>query len=199
MRTRRLEEVERDLEALSLLADQAVGRNARFVEDERACVGGAEPELALLAAGLHARVLPFDEEGADRAVELREHHGHVGDAAVRDVDLLPAQGVRVSVAARLSTDRCEIGSGVRLRERDRRKRSVFAREQREITVPLRVCAEPQQRPHGKHRRLDRSGQRRASPRELLRDQRARDRIRASASVLRRNRVRREPHPGGFRK
>ena len=50
LRPRVLEEVHRDEEALAVLPEQAVGRNARVLEDERAGVRGAEAELQLLPA-----------------------------------------------------------------------------------------------------------------------------------------------------
>ena len=191
LRARRLEEVERDDESLSLLADEPIDRHARVVEDERARVRSAEPELPFLATGSGAWVVALDEERGHRPVELREHDRDLGDAAVRHVDLLAIQDVRVAVALRLGADRCEIGSRVRLGESDRGERAFLAREQRQIAVALRVRAEPEQRPHREHRRLDRRGEPCAAPRQLLRDQRGRDRVGAAAAVLRGNRVRRE--------
>src|SRR6266542_684260 len=92
-----LEEVQRDLKSLSLLADEAVERNPGAVEDERARVRGAKTELVLLATRADAGIVALDEERRDLAVELREDDRQVGDAAVRDVHLFARQDVRLAV------------------------------------------------------------------------------------------------------
>ena len=83
LRARGLEEVQRDLEALAFLAEEPVGRDPCLVEDERAGVGGAETNLALLATGADTRVSALHKEGGDLAVELGENDGELGNAAVQ--------------------------------------------------------------------------------------------------------------------
>jgi hypothetical protein len=80
---------------------------------------------------------------------------------------------------------------VRLGESDRREHPVLAREPRQVPLPLRVAAEPQQRPDREHRRLQRRREPGAPPRQLLRDERARHGICAAAAVLGRDRIRRQ--------
>ncbi len=125
---RGLEEVQRDRESLPSLAEKAVGSDLRIVEDQGSGVGGAQPELAFLAAGLHAGIVSLDEKRCDLAVELGKDDGEVGDAPVGDVDLLPGQHVGVTVPTSLGADRREVGAGMRLRERDRREGAFLARE-----------------------------------------------------------------------
>jgi hypothetical protein len=79
-----LEEVHRDQETLSLLAEQPVGRNTGAVEHDRAGVRGAQADLVLDATGEDAGVAGLEEEGGHGTVELREHDRQLGDAAVRD-------------------------------------------------------------------------------------------------------------------
>ena len=114
LRPRALEEVHRDQEALAGLAEQAVGRDPRAVEQDRAGVRRAQAELALLAAGGDARVAALEQERGERAVELREQDGHVRDPAVRDVALLAVEDVLVALAAGGRGDRGDVGARARL-------------------------------------------------------------------------------------
>jgi hypothetical protein len=123
-----LEEVERDLEALALLAEEPIPWNAGIAQEDGARVGGAQPDLAFGASGGDPCVVPLDDESRDLSVELGEDDRDVRIAAVRDVDLLPVQDVRVPVVASLGADRSEIGAGVRLGEGDRGECSLFTRE-----------------------------------------------------------------------
>src|SRR4029453_4365319 len=103
--TRRLEEVHGDLEALALVAEEPSRGDPRVVEHDGAGVRRAEAELVLLAPGRDARVAALDEECGDGAVHLREDDGQLGDAAVRDVDLLAVQDVLAPLAGRTRLDR----------------------------------------------------------------------------------------------
>jgi hypothetical protein len=126
LRARAREEVESDLEALTLVAQETIRGDARVVEEHRAGVRGAEAELTLLSSRANTRIAAFEDERRDRAVELREHDRDLGDAAVRHVDLLAVQDVLVALAARRRADRREIRARMRLRERDRRERPLLA-------------------------------------------------------------------------
>jgi hypothetical protein len=66
------EEVHRDREAVAFLAEQAVGRDAGLVQQDRAGVRRAQAELRLLAARGDAGIAGLDQERGDRAVELRK-------------------------------------------------------------------------------------------------------------------------------
>src|SRR5712691_7367370 len=192
LRPRGLEEVHRDGEAAAFLTEQPAGGDPRAVENDRARVGGAEPELVLLAPRLHARVPALEQEGGDRPVELREDDRELRDAAVRDVALLPLEHVAVAVAARGRADRGEVGAGLRLGERDRREAAALVGEPRQIALALLLGAEPEKRPNREHRRLDRRRERGAAPGELLGDQRRGDVVDPAAAVLARDRVARQP-------
>src|SRR6266508_2676402 len=157
----------------------------------------ATPIAPAATCGRDARIVALDQERRDLPVELREGDRDVGDAAVRDVDLLAAQQIVVSVPPRLRTHRGYVGARVRLGERDRRERPLLACEQRQVAGPLRVGPEPQQRPDREHRRLDRRGEPGAAPRQLLGDQRARHRAGTATAVLGGNGVGRQPRARGL--
>jgi hypothetical protein len=191
LRARSLEEVERDLEALTFISKTSLHWNACVLHDDRAGVGCAQTDFPLGAACRDGQVAALEDERGDLVVELREHERHVGLAAVRHVNLLAVQDVAVAVPARRCADGRQVRSCVGLRERNRRECSLFTREIRKIEALLLVAAEAEQRANREHRRLHRRRKTGAAPGELLGNEGARDGACAAAAVLGRDRVRGE--------
>src|ERR687888_1594955 len=100
-----VEPVHRDLEALSLLADQVLGRELDVLEEELAGRAGPDAELVLRVRRREAGRALLDDEGGDALVlrgrvRLREDERVVGDRGVRDPVLLAVQDVDGALAAR---------------------------------------------------------------------------------------------------
>ena len=161
-------------------------------------MGGPQPELCLLAPGDDARIVLLDEERRDGAVELREHDRDLCDTAVRDVDLLAEKDERVAVAPGGRADRLQVGPCMRLGEGDRGEAAVLRGQPGQIAMLLILRPEAKQGTDEKHRRADRGREPGAAPRELLGDERRRDRIDSTTAELLRDAMGGEAEGGGLR-
>src|SRR6266540_410976 len=104
-RPRVVEDAHRDLEAVSLLAEQVRGWDAAVVEEDLAGRRALDAHLRLDAADLEAGRVCFENEGGDTGVAafrigLREHGVHVRDAGVRDEALAAVEDVLAVVQLR---------------------------------------------------------------------------------------------------
>ena len=111
-------------EPAALFTDEVSGRNAHVVEEEFRCVLGLHPDLVQDLAAAKTGTVAFDEEQADGVaapglIGFRGHHEEVGDLAVGDEYLLPAQDIIVAVAAGARGEAAQIRSGSRLGHGDR--------------------------------------------------------------------------------
>ena len=86
--------VERDLVPFPDLAEDVVGRHPHVLQNDRRRRRAMQPHLVLFLAGGHAGVGALDQEGGELlAVDLGEYHEQVGEPAVRDPHLLPAEQI----------------------------------------------------------------------------------------------------------
>src|SRR5205823_1817693 len=91
-----VEAVHRDLEPLSLLADQILGRNLSVLEEELSRRARPDPELVLGVGGREPSRPALDDERRNPLVprgriSLREDERVVGDVRVRDPVLRPVE------------------------------------------------------------------------------------------------------------
>src|SRR4051812_3998012 len=183
-----VERVHRDLEPLSLLADQVLGRHLDVLEEELTGRTRPDPELVLRVARgepLHALL---EDEGADSLVprgriRLREDERVVRDGGVRDPVLLTVEDVRVAFTPRRRPHRRHVGAGVGLGQAEARE-LLALRLRRQPPLLLLLCPVLEQRERVEadvHR--DQRPERRLAPLDLLARERLRHVVEACAPVL----------------
>ena len=169
-----VEHLHRDLEAASRLAEHVGGRDAHVVEEQLGRRAAADAQLVLRWAAPDPPSALDDERRDPRLGVLvgprgpREDREDVGEAAVGDPDLLPAEHVApvaLDIGARL--DGRGVAAGARLGQRERRD-ALPAREARQVPALLLVGAEEHQ-PLRADRLVRAQGHRhaRVEPRHLL--------------------------------
>src|SRR6185503_8866947 len=110
-----------DAEALALLADQVLLRDADVGEGRRAGRRALDPELVLELAGVEAGRVLLDDEGTGAAVLAvggGEDDVEVGDRRVADPGLLAVDHPLVAVADGAGPHRRRVRAGLGLRERE---------------------------------------------------------------------------------
>src|SRR5262245_48157962 len=141
---RAVEDPPRDLEALALLAQQVVRRDAHVVEEDLAGRRALDAHLRLDAPDLEPGRVGFDDEGGDSRVAglgigLREDDVQARDAGVRDEALAAVQDVRVAVEPRLAAHGGRVGARAGLGQRVGRE-PLPAREVRQEALLLLIGA-----------------------------------------------------------
>ncbi len=114
-----------DLEPFSLVAEQIPDGHMHVLAVYPASVAGAHAQLAVNAAGGHAREVPLDDETADTAigrlgprVRLGEEQEVVGHVRQADPHLLAVEDVVVAFAAGGGAERGHIGARAGLAQRE---------------------------------------------------------------------------------
>src|SRR6476646_7260523 len=156
-----LQGAEGDGEALTLLADQVLVRDADVGEGRRAGRRALDPELVLELAGVEAGRVLLDHEGAGAAILAvggGEDDVEVGDRRVGDPGLLAVDHPLVAVAHRAGPHRRRVGARLGLREREGR-RPLAAGALRQPALFLLLGAEQldRQRPQLLHHQHQRRG------------------------------------------
>ena len=141
---RAVEDPHRDAEALALLAEQVLGRDAAVVEEDLAGRRALDPHLRLDPADLEARRVGLDHERGDAGVAglgigLGEDDVEVRDAGVGDEALAAVEHVLVALAPRLGAHRGRVGARARLGQRVGGQ-PLAARQARQPALLLLVAA-----------------------------------------------------------
>ena len=184
---RAVEDPHRDLEALTLGAEQVRDGDAAVVERQLAGRGPGDSHLRLEPRDREARRVTLDEEGRDAGVAgvwvgLREDGVEARDASVGDEALAAVEDVLVAVTDGGRPHRGGVRAGFRLGQRVRGQ-PLTAREPRQVGLLLRLRAgelEPEraQLLHGEQETA-----RRADLRDLLDRDEGEQRAGARASPL----------------
>src|SRR5213078_1629392 len=138
-----VEQAERLLEALVLLADEILRRHAHVLEDDLRRVARAQPELLDLAPVPEPGCALLHHEGRDAALSLlgrgRGHHDvDVSDRPLRDEHLGAVQHPRVAVAHGARAQRRRVAAGAGLGEAPGAQ-PLPARHARQVAAAERVA------------------------------------------------------------
>ena len=141
-----IEHVERDLVPAADLAEQILRRHAGVLQEDGCRRRAVKAHLVFFLTTRDAGESTLDQEGRELlAVDLREDHEEIGEAAVRDPHLLAADRpgtVRQSGGLRARTERIGARSGF---AETVGADDLSGDESREILLLLRRRAEAQQR------------------------------------------------------
>ena len=137
-------------EALALVADAVGVGHEGVVEEQLGVDDAAVAELRHRLAERDALVAEADDERRDAAraragLGLREHDVVLGDAAVRDPRLLPAQPVAALDARRERRHAGGVRAVVGLRRRERGERRALAAQRPQVALLLLLAAELEDR------------------------------------------------------
>src|SRR3989454_2146384 len=181
-----VEEAERLLEALVLLADQVLRRHAYVLEDDLRRVARAQPELLDLAPVGEPGHALLHHEGRDAALPLLgrgrgHHHVDVPDRALRDEHLGAVQHPRVAVAGGARAQRGRIAARAGLRQAPGAQ-PLAARHARQVAAAERLAPEGVDVARGEAGvARDREAERGVVARDPLHHEQVRERVGAPAA------------------
>src|SRR3954454_6778519 len=182
------ERVHRDLEPVSLLADEVLGRHLDVLEEELAGRPRPDAELVLGVARREPLHALLEDEGADSLVAgsgigLREDERVISDGRVRDPVLLTVEDVGVTFAPRRRPHRRDVGAGVRLGQAEACELLALRLwRQPPLLLVLRAVLEQRERVEADVHR-DQRAERRLAALDLLARERLRHVVEARAAVL----------------